>query len=661
MSVDAASLPIRWQVLPALAESAAALAAAAADPADALHARWPDNVLCRGRVNAGDVDQAMTCAPADALHACLEVRTRHVEHAYIEPEAGYAVWEGERLHIFACTQTPYLDRDEVASVMGIAPERVRIEPSAIGGGFGGKLDMSVQPLLAVASRKTGKAVRTVWDRPESMQSTTKRHPAQMKARAACSAQGDLIAYDFEADFNTGAYSSWGPTVANRVPIHASGPYRVPNVRALTRAVITNNAIAGAFRGFGVPQSTVIGEALMDELAGACGLDPLEFRYRNALRAGDTTPTGQRLDASVGLRACLDRLRPSWQDSSSRARAFNAAASAAGSALRRGAGIACMWYGIGNTVIANPSTMTVGLRRNGRFMLYNGAQEIGQGTYTIMPQIVAQALGVPVDLIDQIHGDTDATEDAGKSSASRQTFVSGNAAMLAGLDLRRSLATMAGFSECAEAAALPVLQIAGGSVILRTPAGEERRLQLGSLAADHRGDLAVGSGTFNPPTVPLDENGQGVPYATYGFAAQVAEVEVDLELGTVKPLHIYAAHDVGRAINPTLTEGQIHGGIAQGIGLALMEEYVSGRTDNLHDYLIPTAGDVPPITTWLVEDPEPLGPYGAKGVGEPALVATAPAILNAVQMATGVRMTDLPVTPARMRAALVVAAAAVEQA
>ncbi|MEO6269142.1 MAG: molybdopterin cofactor-binding domain-containing protein, partial [Lautropia sp.] len=347
MSVDAASLPIRWQVLPALEESAAALAAAVADPADALHARWPDNVLCRGRVNAGDVDQAMLHAAADARHACLEVRTRHVEHAYIEPEAGYAVWEGERLHIFVCTQTPYLDRDEVASVMGIAPERVRIEPSAIGGGFGGKLDMSVQPLLAVASRKTGQAVRTVWDRPESMLSTTKRHPAQMKARAVCSAQGDLIAYDFEGDFNTGAYSSWGPTVANRVPIHASGPYRVPHVRALTRAVITNNAIAGAFRGFGVPQSTVIGEALMDELAGACGLDPLEFRYRNALRAGDTTPTGQRLDASVGLRACLARLRPSWQDSSSRARSFNATASAAGSPLRRGAGIACMWYGIGN--------------------------------------------------------------------------------------------------------------------------------------------------------------------------------------------------------------------------------------------------------------------------------------------------------------------------
>jgi len=591
--------------------------------------------------------------------ARLQVTTRHVEHAYIEPEAGYAVWEGDRVHVFACTQTPYLDRDEVASVMGIEPTRVRIEPSAIGGGFGGKLDVSVQPLLAVAAKRTGRAVRTVWDRPESMIATTKRHPADMTATLACSADGDLLAYEFHGDFNTGAYSSWGPTVANRVPIHASGPYRVPNVRALTRAVITNNSVAGAFRGFGVPQSTIVIEALMDELALACGMDPLAFRDRNALRAGDRTATGQRLDASVGLRACLDRLRPAWAASVARAREFNATAGASGSPLRRGAGIACMWYGIGNTVIANPSTMTIGLRRNGRFMLYNGAQEIGQGTCTIMPQIAAQALGVALELIDQIHGDTDATEDAGKSSASRQTFVSGNAARLAGLDLRRRLAALAGLDAAGgagdAAGELPALQVGAGRLVVRGRAGEERVLELGQLPVDERGDVALGRGTFNPPTVPLDADGQGVPYATYGFAAQVAEVVVDTALGLVTLQHLHAAHDVGRAINPTLTEGQIHGGIAQGIGLALMEEYVNGRTDNLHDYLIPTAGDVPPITTWLVEDPEPLGPYGAKGVGEPALVATAPAILNAVRMATGVRLTDIPATPARVRAALLAAA------
>ncbi|RPH59555.1 MAG: aldehyde oxidase, partial [Burkholderiales bacterium] len=291
-------------------------------------------------------------------------------------------------------------------------------------------------------------------RPESMAATTKRHPARMSAALAADRDGRLLAYDFEGDFNTGAYSSWGPTVANRVPIHASGPYRVGAVRALTRAVFTNNAIAGAFRGFGVPQSTLLNETLVDMLAQQFGRDPLDYRFEHALRAGDTTPTGQRLAASVGMQACLAALRPGWREARERADAFNARALAGAPVLaaatssdphrryaaakRRGVGIACMWYGIGNTVIANPSSMQVALRRNGRIMLYNGAVDIGQGTYTIMAQICADALGVPVALVDQTVSDTDLTLDAGKSSASRQTFVSGNAAKAAGEDLRARL-------------------------------------------------------------------------------------------------------------------------------------------------------------------------------------------------------------------------------
>jgi CO/xanthine dehydrogenase Mo-binding subunit len=237
-----------------------------------------------------------------------------------------------------------------------------------------------------------------------------------------------------------------------------------------------------------------------------------------------------------------------------------------------------------------------------------------------------------------------TLDAGKSSASRQTFVSGNAARLAGEDLRRQLLNHLGLTEPAS------LALESGVLVGRT-AGDERRLELSRLPVDERGHVAVGRGSFNPPTVPLDADGQGVPYASYAFAAQFAEVEVDIELGTVRVLSIHAAHDVGRAINPTQVEGQIHGGIAQGLGLALMESYQAGKTDNLHDYLIPTAGDMPPVVTYLIEDPEPLGPYGAKGVGEPALIATAPAILNAICDATGVRMTQVPVTPDRLLAAL----------
>jgi CO/xanthine dehydrogenase Mo-binding subunit len=308
------------------------------------------------------------------------------------------------------------------------------------------------------------------------------------------------------------------------------------------------------------------------------------------------------------------------------------------------------------VIANPSAMRGALRLDAadgaHLFLYNGAQEIGQGTATVMPQMFADAVGLPLACVRQVMGDTDRTADAGKSSASRQTFVSGNAARFAGAALRRQLLERLGFSPADAIDPDTVRLSLDGFALVADATQGTRRVDLREWPADASGDLASAVGHFNPPTVPLDADGQGVPYATYGFAAQVAELEVDLELGTVKLLHIHAAHDVGKAINPTLVEGQVHGGIAQGIGMALMEEYVNGRTDNLHDYLIPTVGDMPPITVHLVEDPEPLGPWGAKGVGEPALVATAPAILNAIHAATGVRITEVPVTPSRLRAAIV---------
>lgn len=640
-AIPESDVPIHWYPEAALDTSEKALAATG----DLLHAFAPENVLCRGRVVKGDAEAAIRDS---AFVAEAEYRTGYVEHAYIEPEAGYAeVFEEngqQRLRVFSCTQTPVMDRDEVARVLKLPKAAVHIVPSAIGGGFGGKLDVAIQPLLAVAAWHLKRPVRGVYSRTESMQSTTKRHPSRIRARFACDANGQLTALDFHGDFNTGAYASWGATVANRVPVHSTGPYLVPNLRALTRAVFTHNAIAGAFRGFGVPQAHIVTEALLDELAEKVGQDKLAFRLKNAIRAGQPTATGQVLAASVGMTECLQALAPAWQAALAAVQAFNTQAAGCASPMRRGVGVASMWYGIGNTVIANPSTMTGALRKNGRLFLYNGAQEIGQGSATVMPQIFADAVGLPVALVDQVMGDTDLTEDAGKTSASRQTFVSGNAAKLAGEDIRQQLLQLLGLRSDAR------LSVAG-TVVSGVDHGVEKQLDLSTLAANGRGDVVSGSGYFNPPTVPLDANGQGVPYACYGFAAQVAEVEVDTELGTVKVLHIHAAHDVGRAINPTQVEGQIHGGIAQGLGLALMEEYISGRTDNLHDYMIPTMGDIPPISVHIIEDREPLGPYGAKGVGEPALVATAPAILNAIQHACGVRIHQIPATPDRVRAAI----------
>lgn len=626
-------LPIRYEPLAALHD----VDAAEAEGAPQLHADRPGNLLIEGRVRRGDAVTALT----DSAHVVEgHWQTAYVEHAYIEPEAGFARRVGDRMEVHVTTQTPYMDRDEVALVLGLPPQGVRIVPTACGGGFGGKLDQSVQPMLAVAAWQLRQPVACVYTRPESMAASTKRHPARIHARMGCDAQGHLTALEFTATFNTGAYASWGPTVAGRVPVHATGPYRVPHVATTGRAVYTNGPPAGAFRGFGVPQAAIAHEAMIDALADVCGQDALEFRLLNALRAGDATPTGQVLRHSVGMVGCLEALRPHWREARESASRHNARAGA----LRRGVGLGCMWYGCGNTGMSNPSVMRVGLAANGRITLYNGAVDIGQGSYTIMPQICADALGVPVSDIHQVCGDTDLTADAGKTSASRQTYVSGKASELAGAALREQLLRLVNAGSEAS------IVIGDGHVEV-VDGGQVHHIDLSEMAADGNGNVLVGEGVFDPPATPLDADGQGEPYGTYAFAAQMAVVEVDIDLGTTKVLSIVAAHDVGRAINQRLVEGQIEGGIAQGLGLALMEEYLPGVTENLHDYLIPTIGDVPEIEVILIEDPEPTGPHGAKGVGEPGLVPTAPAILAGIAQATGVRLSQVPATPSRLRKAI----------
>jgi CO/xanthine dehydrogenase Mo-binding subunit/aerobic-type carbon monoxide dehydrogenase small subunit (CoxS/CutS family) len=640
--IDFASFPVVWEELPALTTIASALVS----DAPRIHSMREGNVLVRGRVVRGDVDKAL--AEADVAVEG-EYETGFVEHAYIEPEAGFARRVGDGIEVQACTQAPYMDRADIATILGIAPEAVRIIPTAVGGGFGAKLDLSVQPFVALAAWILGQPVRMVYSRSESIVSTTKRHPASIRIRAGATRTGKLVAMDFVADFNTGAYSSWGPTVAARVPVHASGPYHVPNYRALTRAVHTHLVPAGAFRGFGVPQAAIAQEQLYDDLADRLKIDRLEFRIMNALNDDTPTVTGQVLGQGVGIRVCFEALRPRW--SAARAEAAEVNAKAIGP-LRRGVGGAGMWYGCGNTSLPNPSTIRVGLKPDGRIGLHQGAVDIGQGSNTIVTQICADALGAPIDRFDLVSGDTSITPDCGKTSASRQTFVTGKAAQMAGTELRRAILRLADACECAG------IVFEDGGVTVREDDKQhnltQRTLALRDLPLDKHGYVLTGEATFDPPTSPLDENGQGTPYAVFGFGAHLAEIAVDTELGTVRMLKITAAHDVGRAINPTLIEGQIEGGAAQGLGMALMEEFFPGKGENLHDYLIPSAGDMPPVESILIEDPSPIGPFGAKGIGEQAVIPTAPAILNAIHDAIGVRIHRVPATPDRIRAAILAA-------
>ncbi|MYG09770.1 MAG: molybdopterin-dependent oxidoreductase [Rhodobacteraceae bacterium] len=627
--------PITWTELPSVLDIEDA-------EEEGIHQVLPGrdrNVLCRGLVKRGDYQKGLQNSEFVAEG---EFTTSFVEHAYIEPEAGYSFMDGEQLVIQACTQSTFMDKESLQEILNLDQSKIRVVPTAVGGAFGAKLDLSVQPYLALATLKTGQPARIAYTRQESFLSTTKRHPAELSIKVGVNDEGLIQGIHFRGKFNTGAFSSWGPAVINRVPIHATGPYYVPNYLAETKAILTNSTPSGAFRGFGVPQATAALEALLDDLALKIGIDPLEFRIKNALDDGLPNGCGQIFESGVGIKPCLEALRPYWAEEKKRVREFNDAHK--NHHLVRGVGVASGWYGCGNTALSNPSTIKAGIKSDGTVFLHQGAIDIGQGSNTVIPQIFGEALGMEKAQFEMIYADTDLTPDAGKTSGSRQTFVSGNAARLCGMALKRQITRQLNVSEDS------ILKIEGTIV----SAGEEPNeptLDLATLSSDDDGFVFKAMETYDPPTITLDENGQGEPYAQYGYTAHLAVVEVDRKLGKVGVVRIVAAHDVGKAINPMLIEGQVHGGVVQGLGMTLMEEFIPGKTDNLHDYLIPTIGDIPEIKTIIVEVPDPCGPFGAKGLGEHALIPTPPAILNGIFDATGVQIRKLPASPDRVLKAL----------
>jgi CO/xanthine dehydrogenase Mo-binding subunit len=393
----------------------------------------------------------------------------------------------------------------------------------------------------------------------------------------------------------------------------------------------------------VPQAAIALETTLDRLADNVGIDRLQFRLNNALRNGQPTVTGQVFEQGVGIAACLEALQPAWLAAGERIESSQQQ-SHLHSHLRRGRGLGTCWYGCGNTSLPNPSTIKIGVDKRGVVVLHQGAIDIGQGSNTVIAQIAADALGANIDAIELRGADTDITPDAGKTSASRQTFVTGNAAKLAGASLRAMILREV------NASAESVLRFNSG-VIEIDDGAETHRLDLQSRPDDEHGYVFTAIERYNPPASALDENGQGNPYGQYGYGAQLMELTVDTKLGTVTLDRLTTAHDVGRAINPQLIEGQIEGGATQGIGMALMEEFIPGVAENLHDYLIPTFGDIPAFEHHIVEVPDAEGPFGAKGLGEHVLIPTAPAILNAIRDATGAVVTELPATPDRVLAAL----------
>ncbi len=622
------------------------------DPEEALRPGAPEiheggNLLGRRVVKRGYPEAAFKAADVVIERVYT---TPHIEHTYLEPDAGLAsIDENGVLTIYASTQNPHYDQKDVADLLGVEEDQVRVIQAATGGGFGSKLDLNVQGFVGLAAYLLKRPVRMMYTREEAFLCTAKRHPLKIYYKSGATRDGRLLAIDVRIIGDTGAYASYGPAVFTRAPIHATGPYEVPNIHAESVFVYTNNPMAGAMRGFGVPQIAFAHESQMDLLAAACWMSPLAIRERNCYRIGSITATGQALSASVGIMSTLESVAPYYMDAIEELEEIRKGPS---THLRRGVGLASMMYGVGNTGMQNPSTARVEMDKDGQVTLFTGAADIGQGSSTVLAQIAAEELGLKTEEIRLVVADTMATTSAGATSASRQTYISGNAALDAVRKLKEVLLTEATMMLKEDRTKL---ELKAGEI--RSWVNREKRVSFRKIAgrALRLGLPLTWQGYFDPDTTSLDpETGQGIPYATYAFATHVAEVEVDMLTGEVRVLKVVAAHDVGKAINPSNVRGQIYGGVAMGIGFALMEEFFPGKTESMKDYHIPTMADMPEIEAIIVEDPEPTGPFGAKGVGEPALIPTAPAILNAVADALGVRIYDLPANLERVLEAALIA-------
>lgn len=602
------------------------------EPEEALHAATliheKGNLLYQRDIVKGDVAKGFSEAD---LVIERTYSTPMLEHAYLEPDAGVGWIDGEgRITVYASTQNPHYDHREIVACLGLNPSQVRSIQATTGGGFGSKLDVTVQCFIALAVYHLRRPVRLVYTREEAFLATAKRHPLIMRYKTAARQDGRLVAMDIDILGDTGAYGSYGIAVASRAAIHATGPYEVPHVKVRSRMAYTNHPFCGAMRGFGVPQVAFAHEAQMETLAEELGMDPFQIRLLNAFDRGSETATGQVLKESVGIKECLQRVQEHNKEMK---------AEMATPGLLWGRGIGAMWYGIGNTGVKNPSSAWAKLDDQGKFTLFTGAAEIGQGSDTVLSQIAASEMGIGIEDIRLIRGDTALTPDAGATSASRQTYISGNAVREAAVKLRRSV-----LGNASQFLEIPANQLTIEDALIKSTKDGEVLATVKEVAArcHHDGKQLIGEGFFDPPTTTLDpETGQGIPYATYAFACHMADVQVDPTVGEVDVLQVVAAHDVGKAINPSNVVGQIASGVAMGTGYALMEEFVPGKTRSMQDYMIPTVKDVPVLVPIIVESPETTGPFGAKGVGEPALIPTAPAIINAINRALNVKITQLP--------------------
>ena len=592
----------------------------------------------------GDVDRAF----AEAAAVVEDTYTLNfVTPACLGTMVAIADWDAaDMLTMWTTTQVPFLYQRDLAAALGITGDRVRVLQPPIGGNFGRGLDLyPIDVIAALLARRVRRPVKIEFDRVEEFIACPTREPCAIRLRTAADRDGRLLARAAHVMIDNGAYTSWGSTTPSVMLSTVAGLYRVPNVRFDTTIVYTNNPYSGSMRGYGNPESTFAVESQMDELAERLGIDPLELRRRNATKPGDVNPQGFVI-TSFAMLECLDAAAEEIRKDPPPLR----------SGWKRGVGYAGMFHVAGGARVyrSDGCGAIVKLDDFGRVTLLTGATEIGQGSDTVLAMIVAETLGVPIERVDVVNSDTSVRPWDVGTHASRTTFVAGNAARLAAEKVKAQLLEMAA-AELEEPAAR--LDVKGGFVFVK---GEpQQRLPYAEVARAghfrHHGRVLVAEAFYDPPTAMLDKDFQGNISAAYTCAVQAALLDVDPETGTVEVRRVASAHDVGRALNPGAAEGQVHGGIHMGLGYALTEHLVVAEgqvlTQSFMDYAVLKADAMPEIVVRLIETVDQEGPFGAKGLGESGVIPVAAAVANAIKNAIGIRFTELPITPARVRAAL----------
>ena len=607
-----------------------------------VHEQFKTNIAREMNVNHGDIEKAFKEA---AVIVEGDFYTGRIHHGYLEPNAGVADWSGDKVTFWLPTQSPVLARMTYAKALGLGKDKVKVFQLPLGGGFGGKLEYKLHPLCALLSKHSGRPVKMLNTRQDELNASLPRVPMKIKMQLAVSKDGIFLGKKVKIIADNGAYMNYGPGILLSASTRHDNLYRIKNIKTQGFLVYTNNMATGAFRGFGCPQSHFAQETLVDEAAVKLGIDPAEIRLRNASEKGDITPHDWRL-GSCGLDDCI-RQSVEVSEWNKKKELYKKTRD---DVWVKGIGIASCLHVSGNRTFLpffDGSSSEVRINEEGRVTVFPGEVDIGQGSKTVFAMIVAEELSIPLDWISVSDMDTETCPHGMGTFGDRVTTLGGNATKNAAIDARKKMSEVA-----ARKLGVAPAELTLSDAMFKTKDGKSISfVETAEIASyEKAGATVIGHGSFQPPNVSMvhPETKVGNISCAYPFVTQIVEVAVNKHTGEVKLLKIVSSHDLGKAINPMMAEGQVFGAVAMGIGFAVMESMVENKgavcnQSFKHNYM-PRTTDMPPMISLLIESDDPNGPYGAKGLGEPALTAIAPAIANAIYDAVGVRLKSLPINP-----------------